>query len=171
MIVYLDNSATTRQYDQVTEVMTRAMRDIYGNPSSLHAMGLAAEKEVRGARKAVASSLSCREERSYSPPAAQKATIRPSLALPGAQAGGQADHHHQGGASGRAGSLQSPGAGRLRRGLHRRGRSVPSEYGPAEGGGQRRDRPDLRHGRQQRGGDHHAPLRRGRGEGSGAVPR
>ena len=62
MIVYLDNSATTRQYDQVTEVMTRAMRDIYGNPSSLHAMGLAAEKEVRGARKAVASSLSCREE-------------------------------------------------------------------------------------------------------------
>lgn len=62
MIVYLDNSATTRQYDQVTEVMTAAVRDLYGNPSSLHAMGLAAEKEVRRARKAIASSLSCREE-------------------------------------------------------------------------------------------------------------
>lgn len=62
MIVYLDNSATTRQYDQVTEVMTAAMRDLYGNPSSLHAMGLAAEKEVRRARKSIASSLSCREE-------------------------------------------------------------------------------------------------------------
>lgn len=62
MIIYLDNSATTRQYDQVTRVMTRSMEELYGNPSSLHAMGLAAEKEVRKARKAVAASLACREE-------------------------------------------------------------------------------------------------------------
>ena len=38
--VYLDNSATTRQYDAVTEVMLRAARENYGNPSSLHALGL-----------------------------------------------------------------------------------------------------------------------------------
>ncbi len=62
MTIYLDNSATTRQYDQVTQVMTRAMEELYGNPSSLHAMGLAAEKEVRKARKAVAASLGAKEE-------------------------------------------------------------------------------------------------------------
>ena len=62
MTIYLDNSATTRQYDQVTRAMTRAMEEFYGNPSSLHAMGLAAEKEVRKARKAVAASLGAREE-------------------------------------------------------------------------------------------------------------
>lgn len=62
MTIYLDNSATTRQYDQVTQAMTRAMEELYGNPSSLHAMGLAAEKEVRKARKAVAASLGAKEE-------------------------------------------------------------------------------------------------------------
>lgn len=62
MFVYLDNSATTRQYDQVTDAMAASMRDCFGNPSSLHAMGLAAEKEVRKARKAIASSLACHED-------------------------------------------------------------------------------------------------------------
>ena len=62
MTIYLDNSATTRQYDEVTRAMTRAMEELYGNPSSLHAMGLAAEKEVRKARKAVAASLGAKEE-------------------------------------------------------------------------------------------------------------
>ena len=34
MFVYLDNSATTRQYDQVTAEMKQAMEELYGNPSS-----------------------------------------------------------------------------------------------------------------------------------------
>ena len=62
MLVYLDNSATTRQYDEVTDVMCRAMRENFGNPSSLHSLGLKAEKEVKNARKILAQSLGAGEE-------------------------------------------------------------------------------------------------------------
>ena len=64
-LVYLDNSATTRQYDAVTETMLQAMRENYGNPSSLHALGLAAEKEVRAARKTIAAAIGAKEEALY----------------------------------------------------------------------------------------------------------
>ena len=62
MLVYLDNSATTRQYDEVTELMSRAMRENFGNPSSLHSLGLKAEKEVKNARNILAQSLGADEE-------------------------------------------------------------------------------------------------------------
>ena len=45
--IYLDNSATTRTFDEVTEYMTHIMKDIYGNPSSRHTMGISAEAEVK----------------------------------------------------------------------------------------------------------------------------
>ena len=61
-IVYLDNSATTRQYDQVTDVMAEAMRETYGNPSSLHMLGVEAEKKVRSSRKILASAIGASEE-------------------------------------------------------------------------------------------------------------
>ena len=61
-IVYLDNSATTRQYDQVTDVMAEAMRETYGNPSSLHMLGVEAEKKVRSSRKILAAALGASEE-------------------------------------------------------------------------------------------------------------
>ena len=61
-IVYLDNSATTRQYDQVTDVMAEAMRETYGNPSSLHMLGVEAEKKVRASRKILASAIGASEE-------------------------------------------------------------------------------------------------------------
>ena len=51
MLVYLDNSATTRQYDEVTETMMRAMENYYGNPSSLHTLGYESEKIVKNARR------------------------------------------------------------------------------------------------------------------------
>ena len=35
-MIYLDNSATTRQYPEVTREMLRYMDEIYGNPSSLY---------------------------------------------------------------------------------------------------------------------------------------
>lgn len=54
MPAYLDNSATTRQIDEVTDVMTAAMKEEYGNPSSLHKMGVSAEKKVKNARERLA---------------------------------------------------------------------------------------------------------------------
>lgn len=57
MLVYLDNSATTKQAAQVTEAMVSAMEENYGNPSSLHHLGVMAEKALKGARAQVAGAL------------------------------------------------------------------------------------------------------------------
>ncbi|MDD3168085.1 MAG: cysteine desulfurase family protein [Eubacteriales bacterium] len=62
MFVYLDNSATTRPYDAVIAEMVRYMDTHYGNPSSLHRMGMTAEKAMKGARKSIALSLGAKEE-------------------------------------------------------------------------------------------------------------
>lgn len=52
-MIYLDNSATTRQHDMVTEAMLTYMKEDFGNPSSLYSLGVTAEKAVKAARKAV----------------------------------------------------------------------------------------------------------------------
>lgn len=52
--VYLDNSATTRPRPEVVAAVTGAMTTVYGNPSSLHGLGVAAERHVKAARAAVA---------------------------------------------------------------------------------------------------------------------
>ena len=36
MEIYLDNSSTTKMYDECVDKMCIAMRENYGNPSSLH---------------------------------------------------------------------------------------------------------------------------------------
>ena len=55
--IYLDNSATTRQYDEVTAFISDIAANIYGNPSSLHRKGIEAEKLVTAARETIAASL------------------------------------------------------------------------------------------------------------------
>lgn len=65
MFVYLDNSSTTRPYDQVAETMIKVLSDDFGNPSSLHTLGLTAEKYVKSARKSVASALGVKDEEIY----------------------------------------------------------------------------------------------------------
>ena len=59
---YLDNSATTvvspNAAQKALEIMTRN----YGNPSSLHMMGLRAENELRAARKSVGARLGAAED-------------------------------------------------------------------------------------------------------------
>ena len=62
MFVYLDNSSTTRQYDEVTDRMVNMMKEDFGNPSSLHRMGVAAERAVKEARKAASISIGARED-------------------------------------------------------------------------------------------------------------
>ena len=62
MLAYLDNSSTTRQGDEVTAKMLRHMREDFGNPSSLHGMGIAAENAVKEARRAVSRALGFRDE-------------------------------------------------------------------------------------------------------------
>lgn len=51
MEVYLDNSATTRTFPEVAELMTKIMCEDYGNPSSLHMKGVEAEKYLAMPRR------------------------------------------------------------------------------------------------------------------------
>ncbi|MBC8059265.1 MAG: cysteine desulfurase [Clostridiaceae bacterium] len=61
MEVYFDNSATTKVYDEVIDVMADSMRKIYGNPSSAHSLGLKAEDKLRENRKVFGEILNCSE--------------------------------------------------------------------------------------------------------------
>ena len=62
MFVYLDNSATTKPYDEAVDVMTKVLREDFGNPSSLHTLGISAEKYIKNARKSLAASLGAGED-------------------------------------------------------------------------------------------------------------
>ena len=50
-MIYLDNSATTRQYDEVTELMYRMAKEQFGNPSSLHTLGFETSTMLKQARR------------------------------------------------------------------------------------------------------------------------
>lgn len=55
--IYFDNSATTKMSSRALEKMTEVARANYGNPSSLHSVGLSAEKQISEARNIILSSL------------------------------------------------------------------------------------------------------------------
>lgn len=54
MECYLDNSATTRCFDGVADIMTQVMCLDYGNPSSMHRKGMQAEQYLRYAKDTIA---------------------------------------------------------------------------------------------------------------------
>lgn len=59
MEVYFDNAATTKIIPEVRELMLETMDAEYGNPSSLHRKGMAAEKYIRTARETISGLLKC----------------------------------------------------------------------------------------------------------------
>jgi cysteine desulfurase len=59
-IIYLDSAATTRIGYHVLEEMKIMMAENFGNPSSLHRLGLDAEMVIRKARTGLADLLECR---------------------------------------------------------------------------------------------------------------
>lgn len=54
MTAYLDNAATTAPAPEVIATVAQAMRECFGNPSSLHALGAAAARALEEARREVA---------------------------------------------------------------------------------------------------------------------
>lgn len=62
MRCYFDNSATTRCFDSVVEIVDQVMRTDYGNPSSLHRKGVEAEQYLRYAKEQIAKSLKIQEK-------------------------------------------------------------------------------------------------------------
>lgn len=62
MEIYLDNSATTRCFDEVAAFMMKIMCEDYGNPSSLHRKGVQAENYIRQAQGIIAKNLKVNEK-------------------------------------------------------------------------------------------------------------
>ena len=65
MEIYLDNSATTKPCKEAVDKMIYVLENVYGNPSSLHTLGLNAEKEVTAARKITAKQLGAEADEIY----------------------------------------------------------------------------------------------------------
>lgn len=57
MEVYFDNSATTLVTESVRDIVVKAMTDDYGNPSSMHMVGVNAEKYIKDAQENIAKIL------------------------------------------------------------------------------------------------------------------
>jgi cysteine desulfurase len=62
MRVYLDHNATSPLRDEVVESMTRVLRGVHGNPSSVHEEGRSARAAVDRARESVASLIGAEAE-------------------------------------------------------------------------------------------------------------
>lgn len=62
MQIYLDNSATTKPYAEVVDLMAENMTSNFGNPSSLHNLGFSAEQAVKKARTQLAGLMKISEK-------------------------------------------------------------------------------------------------------------
>lgn len=62
MEAYLDNAATTQVAKEVANIMVEVMTKVYGNPSSLHKKGIAAEKILVQTRTLIAKYLGVLEK-------------------------------------------------------------------------------------------------------------
>ena len=65
MEIYLDNSATTKPYQEVVDKMVLALTTQYGNPSSIHKKGIEVEREIKEIRRNIARSLGAKENEIY----------------------------------------------------------------------------------------------------------
>ncbi len=63
--IYLDHAATTRVLPEAAQAALRVMTEDYGNPSSLHHLGVRAAKEVADHRAEVAAALGCKADEVY----------------------------------------------------------------------------------------------------------
>lgn len=64
-MIYLDNAATSPVFTEVADKMYEILKNEYGNPSSLHNMGMRAEELVDNARAEIADSINARDDEIY----------------------------------------------------------------------------------------------------------
>ncbi len=63
--VYVDNAATTAMSDTAIAAMTPYLKEVYGNPSSLHSAGQAAKDALEAAREKIAKCLNAEPREIY----------------------------------------------------------------------------------------------------------
>lgn len=89
--VYLDNSATTKAYECVGEIVKKVMCEDYGNPSSMHAKGVAAEQYIKEAKETFARLMKVKDKEIFF---TSGGTESDNLALRGAAAANQRAGKH-----------------------------------------------------------------------------
>ena len=65
MEIYFDNSATTKCYDCVREIVVKTLTEDFGNPSSMHQKGVEGEKYLKEAAAIIAKVLKVNEKEIY----------------------------------------------------------------------------------------------------------
>jgi len=60
--IYFDNSATTKPFDEVVEIVTNTMKNSYENPSALHSGGIYVERMINEARNVLSKTLCCKSD-------------------------------------------------------------------------------------------------------------
>ncbi len=63
--IYVDNAATTAMSDSAVKAMIPYLKEVYGNPSSLHSAGQAAKEALDAAREKIARRLNCEPREIY----------------------------------------------------------------------------------------------------------
>ena len=89
--VYLYNSATTKAYECVGEIVKKVMCEDYGNPSSMHAKGVAAEQYIKEAKETFAKLMKVKDKEIFF---TSGGTESDNLALRGAAAANQRAGKH-----------------------------------------------------------------------------
>lgn len=64
-MIYLDNCSTTVARKEVIEAMINSMTEDFGNPSSLHRLGLNSEKKIKKVREEISSFLNVHRDEIY----------------------------------------------------------------------------------------------------------
>lgn len=64
-MIYLDNCSTTLPRVEVIDVITDSLTEDFGNPSSLHSLGLKSEKKIKNARELISDFLNVNREEIY----------------------------------------------------------------------------------------------------------
>lgn len=64
-MIYLDNCATTKIRDKVLQKMYESLKDDFGNPSSLHRLGLESEKKIKNSREIISNFLDTKPSEIY----------------------------------------------------------------------------------------------------------
>ena len=64
-MIYMDNSATTRPFDSVIDVMSACMREEYFNASAAYKPAVDVDRRIRSCRKLIASNIGAQEDEVY----------------------------------------------------------------------------------------------------------
>lgn len=64
-MIYFDNASTTRVRQEAVDIMVKAMKEDFANPSALHSFGHRVEKQIENSRSKVAKALGVKDKEVY----------------------------------------------------------------------------------------------------------